>query len=38
MVGTKMAASSTHTRAMLGWKPEGPGLLTELEDPEYYAG
>lgn len=38
MVGMEMAASSTHTRAILGWKPEGPSLLTELDDPAYYAG
>ncbi|AHF78121.1 Putative NAD-dependent epimerase\dehydratase [Sodalis praecaptivus] len=38
MAGTDMAASSARTRALLGWKPTGPSLLTELDDPDYYAG
>jgi nucleoside-diphosphate-sugar epimerase len=33
---TDMAASSAHTRALLGWKPKGPDLLTDLDQSGYY--
>ncbi|NIY69383.1 SDR family oxidoreductase [Streptomyces malaysiensis] len=29
-------ASSTTTRELLGWVPEGPGLLEDLDRPEYF--
>lgn len=31
-------ASSTITRDELSWRPEGPGLLPDLDRPEYVAG
>lgn len=34
--GAEMAASSERTRALLGWKPTGPSLLAELDQPDYY--
>ncbi|AFE03721.1 NAD-dependent epimerase/dehydratase [Corallococcus coralloides DSM 2259] len=30
-------ASSTRTREQLGWRPEGPGLLADLDDGHYFA-
>ncbi len=36
MAGANMAASSAGTRGLLGWKPEGPSLLTDLDQPAYY--
>jgi nucleoside-diphosphate-sugar epimerase len=33
----EMSASSARTRALLGWKPGGPQLLSELEAPGYFA-
>lgn len=36
MASADMAASSTRTRELLGWKPEGPSLLTDLEQSAYY--
>jgi nucleoside-diphosphate-sugar epimerase len=35
-VGTDMVSSSAHTRAALGWQPEGPGLLADLSDERYF--
>lgn len=35
--GGDLCASSASTRAVLGWKPEGPSLLADLARPEYYA-
>jgi nucleoside-diphosphate-sugar epimerase len=29
-------ASSTRTRATLGWEPVGPGLIVDLDRPEYF--
>lgn len=37
MAGADMAASSAKTRAMTGWKPAGPDLLTDLAEPGYYS-
>ncbi|MFZ6742038.1 SDR family oxidoreductase [Undibacterium sp. JH2W] len=37
MAGANMAASSLRTRELLGWKPEGPSLLTDLDQTAYYA-
>jgi nucleoside-diphosphate-sugar epimerase len=36
MASADMAASSTQTRAVLSWKPTGPGLLADLDEPGYY--
>ncbi|HET7268493.1 MAG TPA: SDR family oxidoreductase [Oleiagrimonas sp.] len=36
MAGGDMAASSARTRAQLGWEPEGPTLLEDLDKPGYY--
>lgn len=30
--------SSERTRAALGWKPQGPDLLTDIDQPGYFAG
>ncbi|AMR78690.1 SDR family oxidoreductase [Cupriavidus nantongensis] len=38
MAGADMAVSSARTRERLGWKPEGPNLLVDLDQPGYYAG
>lgn len=37
MAGADMSASSSRTRELLGWKPEGPDLFTDLEQAGYYA-
>jgi len=37
MAGADMSASSAATREQLGWTPQGPGLLNDLDDPQYYA-
>ncbi len=34
--GADMPASSAHTRALLGWQPTGPDLLSDLDQPGYY--
>lgn len=36
MTGADMAVSSEHMRALLGWTPSGPDLLTDLDPPGYY--
>jgi nucleoside-diphosphate-sugar epimerase len=36
-VGADMRGSSDRTRELTGWKPIGPDLLTELDQPGYYA-
>ncbi|HBK45930.1 MAG TPA: 3-beta hydroxysteroid dehydrogenase [Xanthomonadaceae bacterium] len=38
MAGADMAVSSAGTRALLGWTPSGPDLLTDLDQPGYYVG
>jgi nucleoside-diphosphate-sugar epimerase len=35
--GLDMPASSAHTQKLLGWKPTGPDLLSDLDQPGYYA-
>ena len=35
--GANMAASSEHTRKLLQWNPTGPDLLTDIDQPGYYA-
>ena len=37
LAGMDMAASSARTRALLGWEPTGPDLLTDLDQRGYYA-
>ncbi|MBE7209628.1 MAG: SDR family oxidoreductase [Gluconacetobacter diazotrophicus] len=32
-----MAASSTRTRELTGWQPDGPGLIADIADPAYFA-
>ncbi len=35
--GADMPASSARTRSLLGWEPTGPDLLTDIDQPGYYA-
>jgi nucleoside-diphosphate-sugar epimerase len=35
--GADVPASSARTRSLLGWEPTGPGLLTDIDQPGYYA-
>ncbi|WP_028645837.1 SDR family oxidoreductase [Nocardioides sp. URHA0020] len=37
LIGTDSPASSTATRALLGWQPTGPGLLEDLDRGHYFA-
>ena len=36
-VGTDMPASSKQTQKRLGWRPTGPGLISDLEQMQYFA-
>jgi len=36
-IGADLATSSARTRDMLGWAPTGPDLLTDIDQPGYYA-
>ncbi|CAN5469766.1 SDR family oxidoreductase [soil metagenome] len=36
--GADMPASSARTRGLLGWTPTGPDLLSDIDQPGYYAG
>ncbi len=35
--GADMPASNARTRSLLGWEPTGPDLLTDIDQPGYYA-
>lgn len=35
--GTNMSVSAERTRKLLGWKPKGPDLLADLDQPGYFA-
>lgn len=35
--GADMPASSERTRSLLGWEPTGPDLLSDIDQPGYYA-
>ena len=35
--GIDAPASSARTRSLLGWKPEQPGLIADLDHPAYFA-
>jgi nucleoside-diphosphate-sugar epimerase len=35
--GIDAPASSERTRALLGWKPEQPGLIADIDHPAYFA-
>ncbi|MET0720399.1 MAG: 3-beta hydroxysteroid dehydrogenase, partial [Tardiphaga sp.] len=34
--GADMPASSARTRALLGWTPTGPDLLSDIDQAGYY--
>ena len=36
--GADIPASSARTRSLLGWEPTGPDLLSDIDQPGYYAG
>ncbi|MGH6752732.1 MAG: SDR family oxidoreductase, partial [Bradyrhizobium sp.] len=36
--GMDIPSSSARTRAALGWKPEQPGLIADLDQPHYFSG
>jgi hypothetical protein len=35
--GIDAPTSSERTRSLLGWKPEGPGLIADIDHPAYFA-
>ncbi|PRX09562.1 UNVERIFIED_ORG: nucleoside-diphosphate-sugar epimerase [Martelella mediterranea] len=37
MAGADMSVSSARTRSVLGWEPEGPDLLSDIDRAVYYA-
>jgi nucleoside-diphosphate-sugar epimerase len=37
LLGTDMAASSTITQELLGWKPTHPGLIEDIEQGHYFS-
>lgn len=37
MAGANMSASSARTRELLGWTPQGPSLLADVDQPGYFA-
>lgn len=36
--GAELSASSALTRSVLGWKPTGPSLIADIDQPGYHAG
>ncbi len=36
--GMDAPTSSTRTRTALGWQPAGPGLISDIDHPAYFAG
>lgn len=36
VAGATMSASSARTRELLGWEPQGPSLLVDLDQPGYW--
>jgi len=37
MAGADMAGSSARTRSLLAWEPTGPNLISDIDQPGYYA-
>jgi hypothetical protein len=37
-LGADLPASSTLTRELLGWQPNGPGLIDDLEKGQFFDG
>lgn len=36
IAGEDLSATNQHTRNILGWSPEQPGLLADLDQPDYF--
>ena len=37
-VAFDVPSSSEHTQALLGWKPQQPGLIADIDHPAYFGG